>query len=638
MSIVLENITKRFGNQWVVDDVSLEVADKELFVLLGSSGSGKSTILRMIAGLAEPSSGRIMLHGRDVTHLTPQDRGTGFVFQNYSIFRHMSVAENIEFGLKIRKVAKKERRRRREQLLELVGLAGLGSRYAQQLSGGQQQRVALARALVYEPNVLLLDEPFGALDVKIRAQLRRSLKEIQQRLGVTTILVTHDQEEAFELADRIGVLERGRLLEVGPGETLYGRPRSLFAATFLGAGTVLVGRAEQGQAKFGALGLPIPEDAPHDEGAPVQLLFRPEQVVLGADQLPPEVSVLGKGKTVEASFSGALRRVRLTMPRPQGVRQVAPVVPFGEEGLLIDASVASETLLNGEELWVGLRSWTILKQPPPRLLVCDAGKGSTAPLHIAKLLMEQWPAAATILAVAENPEKGERLQTSLRERQEAAELQQAELHVRYGKPAEQIAAEQAGAMYELLVTTTRPISKGSRFFKQRKSSRLPARDSRARAKVLGETLVKLLEHADIPVLVAKGERPSLRRVLICTAAGEPGKSDVRVGGRLARILGAEVTLLFVTRESEGPDSLTRSHLDRASATLRANDVTSQVRVRFAETPLAGILEEAQEGDHDLIVIGSHGPRSRSLFALNDVTLQVLSTSDRPVLVVPTNSM
>ena len=150
--------------------------------------------------------------------------------------------------------------------------------------------------------------------------------------------------------------------------------------------------------------------------------------------------------------------------------------------------------------------------------------------------------------------------------------------------------------------------------------------------------VCMLEHADIPVLVAKGDRQTLKRVLICTAAGEPGKSDVRVGGRLARMLGAEVTLLFVTRESEGPDSLTRSHLDRASATLRAQDVASQVRVRFADTPLAGILEEAKDGDHDLIVIGSHGPRSRSLFALNDVTLQVLSTADRSVLVVPTNSM
>src|SRR6185503_13450651 len=226
---------------------------------------------------------------------------------NYSIFRHMSVSENIEFGLKIRKTSKEERVKRREQLLDIVGLAGLGSRYAHQLSGGQQQRVALARALVYEPDVLLLDEPFGALDVKIRAQLRRSLKEIQQRLGVTTILVTHDQEEAFELADRIGVLERGRLLEVGAGEDLYAAPRSLFTATFLGAGTVLVGRAQEGQARFGSLSLPISPSVPHEEGARVQLLFRPEQVVLSQDGPPPDIPLLGQGKAVEEMFAGAQR-------------------------------------------------------------------------------------------------------------------------------------------------------------------------------------------------------------------------------------------------------------------------------------------------------------------------------------------
>src|SRR6185436_4246962 len=152
MSIVLDQITKRYGNQWVVDNVSLEVADKELFVLLGSSGSGKSTILRMIAGLTDPTSGRIVLHDRDVTHLPPQQRGTGFVFQNYSIFRHMSVADNIEFGLKIRHVPKPERAKKREELLDLVGLSGMGNRYASQLSGGQLQRVALARALAYEPS------------------------------------------------------------------------------------------------------------------------------------------------------------------------------------------------------------------------------------------------------------------------------------------------------------------------------------------------------------------------------------------------------------------------------------------------------------------------------------------------------
>jgi sulfate/thiosulfate transport system ATP-binding protein len=625
MSIVLEQISKRFGNQWVVDNVSLEVADKELFVLLGSSGSGKSTILRMIAGLAQPSSGRILLHGRDVTDLPPQQRGTGFVFQNYSIFRHMTVAENIEFGLRIRKVPKDERTRRREQLLELAGLAGLGSRYAHQLSGGQQQRVALARALVYEPNVLLLDEPFGALDVKIRSQLRRVLREIQQRLAVTTILVTHDQEEAFELADRIGVLERGRLLEVGPGENLYARPRSLFAATFLGAGTVLVGRAENGKARFGSLTLPIPPESPHDEGARVQLLFRPEQVVLGTDAPPAEMPVIGKGSIIEESFAGASRRVRLRLPRPSGTRQLAPPLPFGEESLLIDATLPPETAVNGQETWVGLRAWTILDQPDPQLLTCDPGEGSTTPLAITRLLAERMQASTTVLAVAEDADKAEALRAKLGERVKAESLPDAALRVRFGKAAEQIAAEQAASLYEMLVMTARARSR---------ASRLPVLEARAMARQLGETLMTVLEHTDVPVLIAKGERTRLERILICTAAGEPGKSDVRVGGRLARRLGATVTLLYVARESEAVSPLTRSHLDRAAATLKAIDVDSEVRIRNAATPLAGIMAEADEGDYDLIVIGAHGPRARIRFRPNDVMLQVVATAQRHVLVVP----
>jgi sulfate transport system ATP-binding protein len=208
MSIILTKLSKRFGNMLVVNRFSLQVNDGELFVLLGASGSGKSTVLRMIAGLIQPDQGTVELNGKDVTKLPPQKRDTGFVFQNYSLFRHMSIADNIEFGLQIRNTGAAERKRRREELLELVGLSGLGNRFASQLSGGQQQRVALARALAYQPTVLLLDEPFGALDVKIRSQLRKTLKEIQQQLKVTTILVTHDQEEAFELADRIGVVER----------------------------------------------------------------------------------------------------------------------------------------------------------------------------------------------------------------------------------------------------------------------------------------------------------------------------------------------------------------------------------------------------------------------------------------------
>jgi sulfate/thiosulfate transport system ATP-binding protein len=627
MSIILENLTKRYGNQFVVDDVSLEVTDGELFVLLGASGSGKSTILRMIAGLSTPSSGRILLHERDVTALTPQERGTGFVFQNYSIFRHMSVSENIEFGLKIRKVPRPERTQKREQLLDLVGLNGLGNRYAHQLSGGQQQRVALARALAYEPNVLLLDEPFGALDVKIRAQLRRSLKGIQRRLGVTAILVTHDQEEAFELADRIGVLERGRLLEVGAGEVLYTQPKSLFAATFLGAGTVLVGRASDGQAKFGALSLPIPPAVAHEDDARVQLLFRPEQVALSAAQPTPDLPLLGKGAIIEKNFTGALRRVRLKLPRLERTRQLAPVVPFGEENFLIDAVVPTETFLDDTDLWVSLRDWTILEQPSSRLLVCDIGDEQNAPLAITEFLAERLRASTTVLAIADNPEAGEKLRADFNTRMQEAKLPQADLHIRFGNTVEQLAIEKAESLYEMMVLSDKPRAK---------LPRLP--NPYAKAKNLSKTLITLLERADIPVLVVKGGGHSIKRVLICTAAGEPGKSDVKVGGRLARRLGASVTLLYVTKESQAPSALTKEHLQQAVITLRVLDVESQVQIRQASTPVEGILAEAESGDFDLIVLGSHGPRSSSLFRVNDVTLQVLSETDRPVLIVPAENI
>jgi sulfate transport system ATP-binding protein len=634
MSIVLEQLSKHYGNQWVVDNVSLEIADKELFVLLGSSGSGKSTILRMIAGLSEPTGGRIFLHGRDVTNLTPQERGTGFVFQNYSIFRHMTVGDNIEFGLRIRKVPRGERRRKREELLDLVGLAGLGRRYANQLSGGQQQRVALARALAYEPAVLLLDEPFGALDVKIRTQLRRSLKEIQDRLGVTTILVTHDQEEAFELADRIGVLERGRLLEVGPSESLYGQPKTFFTASFLGGGTVLVGRSQEGRAKFGPISLPIPDEAPHEEGARVQLLFRPEQVVLSCEDKPLEnVPCLGRGMVVDQTFTGPLRRVRLRLPRLEATRQLSPPPPFGEEALLVDASLGAETPLEGNRYWVGLQSWTILKQARPHLLLCDTGEGSAAAVALTAEIAKELRASTTVVAVAENPDAGEQLRAKLTQRQQEAGLREAITHVRFGKAVEQIAAEQAEVLYEMLVITAR------------KSTVLPVRlrphkrvglERRTRVRVLGETLVSILKYAEVPVLVVRGERTSVQKVLICTAAGEPGKSDVVVGGRLARGLEAFPVLLYVATNGPEPSPLTRSHLERAAVTLRSLDAAAEVRIRPAATAATGIIEEARENDFDLIVIGSTGQRTRTFLEMNDVMLEVLAAADRPVLVVPTD--
>jgi sulfate/thiosulfate transport system ATP-binding protein len=604
MSIRLEDLTKSYAGLPVVKKASLEIQEGELFVLLGASGSGKSTVLRMIAGLVIPDSGRIWLRGRDVTVLSPQARGIGFVFQNYSIFRHMSVAENIEFPLKIRKVPPAERARRREEILDRVGLGGFGNRHADQLSGGQQQRVALARALVHEPSVLLLDEPFGALDAKIRTQLRRSLREIQQQLGVTTILVTHDQEEAFELGDRVGLMERGELLEVGEPETLYAHPRTLFGATFLGAGTVLVGRARDGFAKLGPLALPIPPEAEHEEDSRVRVLFRPEQVILTESPPETDVRLLGRGTLVERSFLGALRRVRVRLPPIPGTRQASPAL-YGEEGLLVDAVVPAEEEIAGPEVWVSLRGWHILAPPRPRLLVCDLPE-SPAPFPLVRQLLDPLGATASLLAVTDDADEVEKVRTALTERAVAEGLPDAEPIVRRGDAAEEIAAEQSQSLYDFLLLS------------------LPEDGSL-------ETVEDLLERLATPLLAVRGNPEPFRRILICTAVGEPGKADVRAGGWLARRLGSEVTLLHVLLVDAEPASWVKAHLDAGLATLRALEVRGRSALRPARTPAQGILAEAVEGGYDLIVLGRRGrPSGRR----DDVTLRILKESGRSVLIVP----
>src|SRR5262244_4530738 len=251
MSITLDQITKRYRGTPVVNDVSLDVGEGEFFVLLGPSGSGKSTLLRAIAGLTGVDHGRISLHGRDVTHIAARKRGVGLVFQNYALFRHMTVADNIEFALRVRHMRARARRERRQELLRLVSLEGMDDRLPAQLSGGQQQRVAVARALAHKPEVLLLDEPFGALDAKIREELRRTIRQVQKELKITTVLVTHDQEEAFALADRIGVMNLGRLLEMGRPDKLYTRPQTRFVATFLGAANLMLGHQTKSGIYFG---------------------------------------------------------------------------------------------------------------------------------------------------------------------------------------------------------------------------------------------------------------------------------------------------------------------------------------------------------------------------------------------------
>jgi sulfate/thiosulfate transport system ATP-binding protein len=232
--IAVRDVRKTFGDFVALDDVSLEIPDGSLTSLLGPSGSGKSTLLRIIAGLEQPDSGTVVIHGDDATRLPPQRRGIGFVFQHYAAFKHMTVRDNVAFGLKIRKQPKDRIAARVDELLGVVGLSGYQKRYPNQLSGGQRQRMALARALAVEPRVLLLDEPFGALDAKVRAELREWLRRLHDEVHVTTVLVTHDQEEAMAISDHIAVMDDGRIEQVGGPRELYDRPANRFVMGFLG--------------------------------------------------------------------------------------------------------------------------------------------------------------------------------------------------------------------------------------------------------------------------------------------------------------------------------------------------------------------------------------------------------------------
>jgi sulfate transport system ATP-binding protein len=240
-AIVVRGANKRYGDFAALDNVDFEVPSGSLTALLGPSGSGKSTLLRAIAGLDLPDTGTITINGKDVTHISPQRRGIGFVFQHYAAFKHLTVRDNVAFGLKIRKKPKAEIKDKVDNLLEVVGLAGFQTRYPNQLSGGQRQRMALARALAVDPEVLLLDEPFGALDAKVREDLRAWLRRLHDEVHVTTVLVTHDQAEALDVADRIAVLNKGRIEQVGSPTEVYDTPANAFVMSFLGAVSSLNG-------------------------------------------------------------------------------------------------------------------------------------------------------------------------------------------------------------------------------------------------------------------------------------------------------------------------------------------------------------------------------------------------------------
>jgi putative spermidine/putrescine transport system ATP-binding protein len=278
----LSHVSKLYGPTRAADDVSLDVADGEFLVLLGPSGCGKTTTLRMVAGFIEPTSGSVRLGGRDITELPPWKRNAGLVFQSYALFPHLTVNENVAFGLEMRKVPKADMGPRIAEALRLVRLDHLGERLPRQLSGGQQQRVALARALVFRPDILLLDEPLSNLDAKLRQDVRVEIRELQKKLGLTTVMVTHDQEEALTMADRLVVMSEGRIRQIGSQQDLYERPADRFVADFVGRSTFIEGTVESAGRFVSAGGLAIACDAGAASGK-TSLALRPERMALLAD-------------------------------------------------------------------------------------------------------------------------------------------------------------------------------------------------------------------------------------------------------------------------------------------------------------------------------------------------------------------
>ena len=309
--VTIEGLRKRLGKNEILKDINLQVSSGELFAILGPSGSGKTTLLRLIAGFEVPDSGRILFDGRDVTFMRPNERGVAMVFQNWALWPHMTVYENVAYGLKIKKVPKNEIEKKVKWALELLGLEGLERRYPHQLSGGQQQRVALARALVVEPKVLLLDEPLSNLDARLRLKLRGELRKLQKELKITAIYVTHDQEEAMALADKLALIKDGVVEEVGTPEEIYRNPKSAFTAMFIGKTTYAKGKVievTEGTAKV-RVGEEVVEGIVHGvkEGEDVVTIFKADMCKLS----PKEERTSLRGRVTVSMYMGSFVEVRM---------------------------------------------------------------------------------------------------------------------------------------------------------------------------------------------------------------------------------------------------------------------------------------------------------------------------------------
>jgi sulfate transport system ATP-binding protein len=549
MAIRFDQLSKSYEGRAVVSNVSLAVESGALCVLLGPSGSGKSTLLRLAAGLVSPDAGRVEIDGRDLTGVPARERGCGFVFQSYALFRRMTVAENVEFALRVRGAGRRERAARRDELLELVGLSGLGGRMPAQLSGGQQQRVALARALAHRPKVLLLDEPFGALDARIRGELRGSLRAIQRELHLTTLFVTHDQDEAFDLGDRIAILAQGRLVEEGAPADLYLRPQTEFSAVFLGGGNLWVGQGAAGGVRLGKVELPLAGEV-RAEPAPrrLQVLVRPEDVALSRDGDRLGAPLIGEGVVEDADFVGSVERLRVAVPALAGVRVIHPQPRFGDQHVVVEATrpqhaARSEPLRPGDGVWVGVRRLHALMHPGLRMVVLGAGQVTNYAGELARL------------AQARLDRAGDDGVLSARLAREEADL---------------VIAAAGGAE-------------------------------------VAETLLAAAPESHCLLVPSGTGSAPPRRLLVTVAVGEPGKEDVAFTGRLGRHLGSRATVLTVIPEGAGEAERRAAERFLAACvrTLERFGVPAEAAVGVGDLP-AAVRARLSPGE-DLLVMGAPLP-------------------------------
>jgi len=564
VSITLDQLTKRYQGVPVVNDVSLEIGDGEFFVLLGPSGSGKSTLLRAIAGLCGLDHGRIALHGRDVTHVSARRRGVGLVFQNYALFRHMTVAENIEFALRVRRARAAERRRRRQELLRLVALEGMDDRLPAQLSGGQQQRVAVARALAHKPEVLLLDEPFGALDAKIREGLRRTIREVQRELRITTILVTHDQEEAFAMADRIGVMNLGRLLETGRPTDLYTRPATRFVATFLGAANLLLARQTPDGIFCGDGQITARGASPGAAGREreVVAVVRPEEIEIARSREGLSSGYLGQATVAEVLCTGPIERVRVRLEAGPDTPLLAQ--PDRDGGTSLEATRAqfeqrALELASGDRVALGIRRVHLLPTPLSSFTICAKGE----------------PAAA---ALARNPllaDLSSRMKTRIRTR----------LEPRLGDYA-----IDAASTASFLGTTV--VGAGAR---------------------VADEASWLLAHGAEEILVLPESAGVPHRVLIHWAGDAARRPTLAVSASVLRQIAAEAVYVDVMAQQsaagERPLGI-RSLLDARSEARTAHGLELRTELRYGEA--AGELaQRLEQSPAQMLIIGLSHPQQLS---------------------------